>query len=194
MALPGGVILVCDELLGILGSESELVAVLAHEVGHVELGHTFDTVRFELLARRTGSATLGELADATVRLLLQNTYSQAAEHEADDYAFQLLAASSYDPAALGRSFASLQRATDGEDGGREPSDPLADSMRSHPPTPLRQMEYAQRAGAWWRARPKERRYVGRSNLLSRNPLAAMDLPREWVTGASAGSPAHQPMR
>lgn len=54
MALPGGVILVCRELLDTLGSESELVAVLAHEMGHIELAHTFDLVRFQLLARRTG--------------------------------------------------------------------------------------------------------------------------------------------
>ncbi|MFM9089919.1 MAG: M48 family metalloprotease, partial [Cyanobium sp.] len=121
MALPGGLILVCNELLEILGSESELIAVLGHEVGHIELAHTFDTVRFQLLARRTGNASLGELADDAVRLLLRHTYSKAAEHEADDYAFDLLAASAYDPAAMGRSYASLRRATE----GAEPSQALA---------------------------------------------------------------------
>lgn len=182
MALPGGLILVCNELLQILGSESELLAVLAHEVGHIELGHTFDVVRFQLLTRRTGHASLGELADAALGVLVQNTYSQAGEHEADDYAFGLLGASAYDPGALGRSFASLLRATGDQDQDHSGIHPLAELARSHPPTPTRQTEYSQRAGAWWRAHPTERRYVGITNLSQRKPLAALDLPQEWVIG------------
>jgi Zn-dependent protease with chaperone function len=191
LALPGGLILVCDELLATLKSESELVAVLAHEVGHIELAHTFDKVRFQLLARRTGSASLGELADGTLQLLVQSTYSQAAEHEADDYAFDLLSASAYDPAAVGRSFASLLRATEGQelDGAPQPFDLLGELARSHPPTTTRLMDYRQRGLAWWSAHPNERRYVGRANLTERKPMAVMELPQEWVMGGEGSGHA-----
>lgn len=192
MALPGGVILVCGELLEVLGSESELVAVLAHEIGHIELAHTFDVVRFQLLARRTGNETLGSLADGALQVLVRHTYSKAAEHEADDYAFALLLASRYDPAGLSRGFASLNRATgEASDGGRGGAglDPLADFIRAHPPGLVRQGEYGQRAEAWWRWHSTTRRYVGRANLARRQPLAALDLPREWISG---GGPARDP--
>lgn len=183
-ALPGGVILVSQELLEQLGSEAELMAVLAHELGHIELGHSFDAVRFQLLARRGGSEQLGQLADGATRLLLQQGYSQAAEHEADDYAYALLLASRYDPAGLGRAFAALNRAPDGRDRAERHADPLRDLLRSHPPGALRQAEYAQMAAAWWRQHPDQRRYVGAANLKQRQPLPQLDLAQEWVGGSA----------
>ena len=54
MALPGGVVLVTRGLLEVLRSEAELVAVLAHELGHIEQGHCVDAVKFRLLAEKLG--------------------------------------------------------------------------------------------------------------------------------------------
>jgi len=185
LALPGGVILVSDELLRDLGSEAELVAVLAHEIGHIELGHCFDAVRFQLLGRRTGSETLGTLADLARGLLVRHSFSKAEEHEADAYAFTLLASSRYDPAALGSSFASLQRAEEGArtGGPRERADPLRDYVSSHPPLPLRREAFRQEAAAWWRRHPHERRYLGVANLRRRQALDSQELPGEWRQGA-----------
>ncbi len=185
LALPGGVILVSDELLTDLGSEAELVAVLAHELGHIELGHCFDAVRFQLLGRRSGSESLGTLADRARGLLLRHSFSKAEEHEADAYAFTLLASSRYDPAAVGSAFASLERSRDGaHSGGRSAgADPLRDYVSSHPPLPLRREEFRQEATAWWRRHPHERRYVGGANLRRRQALDSLMLPGEWRQGA-----------
>ena len=184
LALPGGVILVSDELLKDLGSEAELVAVLAHEIGHIELGHCFDAVRFQLLGRRSGSESLGTLADLARGLLVRHSFSKAEEHEADSYSFSLLASSRYDPAALGAAFTSLQRSQDrtGSGGPAEPADPLRDYIASHPPLPLRREEFRQEAAAWWRRHPLERRYVGVANLRRRRALESLALPGEWRQG------------
>lgn len=191
LALPGGVILVSDELLTDLGSEAQLVAVLAHEIGHIELGHCFDAVRFQLLGRRSGSETVGTLADLARGLLVRHSFSKAEEHEADAYAFTLLASSRYDPAALGSAFASLQRAQDGaSSGGRgEGGDLLRDYLRdyfsSHPPLPLRREEFRQKAAAWWRRHPHEPRYLGVANLRRRQSLDSLALPAEWRQGTES---------
>lgn len=184
MALPGGVILVTQELLGTLHSESELVAVLAHEVGHIERGHCFDTVRIQLLTRKIGSGTLGALADATAQALLRHAYSKTTEGEADEYAFDLLVSSRYDPLGIGNSFGSLRQYT--QSAGAQTSqhaDPIRDYFMSHPPLEIREATFTERGVAWWKRHPQERRYVGRQNLLDRKAFGRLELSREWASGA-----------
>lgn len=178
MALPGGVILISDEMLEMVGSEAELMAILAHEMGHVELGHCFDRVRFELLLQRRDAGPIGEFADAAINLLLQRGYSKTAEHEADDYSFNLLLNSRYDPAASGRVFRALNSLQPDPDAGR--ADPLRDYLISHPPGPLRQAEFEQRAEAWWSRNRSKRRYLGVRNLRQLQSLDQLDDAREWT--------------
>jgi predicted Zn-dependent protease len=186
MALPGGVILVSRELLGTLRSEAELVSVLAHEAGHIELGHCFDAVRFQLLARKGGSEEIGSLADLAAAILLRHTYGKTSEHEADEYAYALLRASRYDPGGSGASFTSLLAGVNRR-GERDASraDVLRDYALSHPPLKIRETEFQQRAQAWWRRHPQERRYVGRANLRLRRPLGELSLASEWRSSRPA---------
>lgn len=187
MALPGGVILVTRELLSTLRSESELVAVLAHEFGHIERGHCFDTVRFQLLSRKIGSDTLGALADATTRILLRHTYSKTTEGEADQYAYELLINSRYDPLGLGGSFGSLRRYSKRPTQTPQHADPIRDYFMSHPPLEIREAEFSERATRWWKQHATERRYVGRQNLADRKALATIDLSGEWASDPASKS-------
>lgn len=181
MALPGGVVLVTRDLFNTLRSESELAGVLAHEIGHIERGHCFDTVRFELLARKVGAEPLGSLADFAAGLLLAHSYSKTMEHEADAYAFELLTHSRYDPRGVAGSFRSLlaYEAARGASSPRQAS-PIRDYFTSHPPLEVRAEEFGQRAGAWWRRHPDERRYVGARNLEALVALPRHELAAEWV--------------
>lgn len=181
MALPGGVVLVTRDLLTTLRSEAELVAVLAHELGHIERGHCFDTVRFELLARKVGAEPLGTLADFAAAILLRHSYSKTMEHEADAYAFELLTHTRYDPRGVGGSFEALL-AYEAAHGVASPqqASPIRDYFTSHPPLELRAAEFSQRADVWWRRHPDERRYAGRRNLEALVALPRHELADEWV--------------
>jgi beta-barrel assembly-enhancing protease len=184
MALPGGVILVTRELLTSLQSESELVAVLAHELGHIEQGHCFDAVRFQLLSRKIGSDTLGALADAAARMMLRHAYSKTTEDEADKYAYELVVNSRYDPMGVGGSFGSLRQYPGRPSQTPQHADPIRDYFMSHPPLEIREAEFSERAAAWWKQHAEETRYVGRQNLVERKALGTLDLSGEWVSGSA----------
>ena len=181
MALPGGVVLVTRELLSTVGSEAELVSVLAHELGHIGRGHCFDAVRFELLAKKAGVDSIGVLADFAARVLLRHSFSKTMEHEADDFSFQLISYSRYDPRSVGQAFGSLIAYVDAA-GGVAPQhgEPIRDYFTSHPPLEVRAEEFGQRAEAWWTRHEDELRYVGRRNLQARLTMFAREFTDEWV--------------
>lgn len=93
-ALPGGTIVITDALVKLAESQNELLAVLAHEIGHVERRHTLrlvlqNSVVALAAATVTGdAATLGVAVVPTV--LAQTQYSREFESEADEFAFALL--------------------------------------------------------------------------------------------------------
>ena len=181
MALPGGIIFVTEGLLETLGSESQLAAVLAHEVGHVELSHCVDRVKYEITARKLGVMSLGAIADMTVRLMLSHAFSKTQEHEADMYAWTWLRHSRYDPRGIGESFDALNNfnAQQGYDPGL-----LRDYFTSHPPLEVRSQEFTERADRWWRENRANKRYVGKENLESLQPLGhGPGLPEEWISGS-----------
>ena len=76
-----------------VGSDDELLAVLAHEIGHVRGRHAMRLVLQNsglavLLTALAGDAVgVTFLAVALPSMLLQSGYSRQFETEADDYAF-----------------------------------------------------------------------------------------------------------
>jgi predicted Zn-dependent protease len=169
MAMPGGVILVTRGIMKILHSESELMGVLGHEFGHIELSHCFEAVKFELLSRKFSGSSLGEIADFAQSVLFRSSYSKTQEDEADQYGYQFLQESPYDPAGLARSFVSLAGA--GPRPGRLVGlDPLHDYLISHPPLEMRISRFSEQSKHWWQSHPHERRYLGKRNFEERTPL------------------------
>lgn len=183
-ALPGGIIFVTTGLLTTLRNESELAAILAHEIGHIELNHCMDSVRFELLARKIEAESLGRLADIAMSLMLRHTFSKTQENEADEYSFELLKNSSYDPYGTASAFIRLHQASaDGPYAHTSPTTSiLRDYFSSHPPLQIRANAFSHRAVAWWRSHPQERRYIGAKNLSMRQSMReGLSHPDEWVS-------------
>jgi len=133
-ALPGGTIVVLDGLVAASGSDDQVLAVLAHELGHVALRHP--------IRRATKGVGLGLMAGllwgdissvaanvpAVVGLL---SYSRDEEREADAFAVKVLTANGLDAQPLIDMFETLERSH----GGRPSSMP--GFMSSHPSTPER---------------------------------------------------------
>lgn len=135
VALPGGHIVVTDELLALLaGADDALLGVLAHEHGHVRRRHGLHAVvRFGLVSAAT-SAALGDFSAVVATLpavLAHMGYSRDAEREADADAAFVLRAAGRDPAAMVVLFERLEgrpaAADKGDDGGILPI-----AFASHP--------------------------------------------------------------
>lgn len=106
-ALPGGVIVMTDQLATMKTvDDDQLLAVLAHEMGHVELRHG---IRGLLRSSGLGVAVSVALGDATSIgttlaalpvMLADLQYSRNFENEADDYALALLPKRDISPCAF----------------------------------------------------------------------------------------------
>ena len=95
-ALPSGIIVVTDKLVLLAQHQSELIGVLAHEIGHVKHRHALRTLLQNsavslLVASIAGDLTsLTELSATLPRLLVGAGYSRAFEMEADQFALRYM--------------------------------------------------------------------------------------------------------
>lgn len=116
-ALPGGTIVMTDDMVRFSETDEELLAILAHEIGHVELRHSLrslmqnSVVALAAAAVTSDAATLGTAVAGLPTLLAQAKYSRAFETEADDYAFALLPKKGYSPEAFASIMGRLANAT-----------------------------------------------------------------------------------
>ncbi len=96
-ALPSGDIVITDELIEMAEHGDEVLAVLAHEIGHVvnrhSLRHLFeDSMLAALLFGITGdTSSFAQTAAALPVLLVSTSYSRDFEREADQFALETMA-------------------------------------------------------------------------------------------------------
>lgn len=131
LALPSGIVIMTDELVRMAQDQEEVLAVLAHEIGHIRYRHSLrgvlqNTSVALMIASLTGDlASLTSLSATLPTALVQLKYSRDFEYEADDFAAELLTGMGLDPTALGDI---LKRMT--ESFGEEP----LEYFSTHPAT------------------------------------------------------------
>lgn len=157
-ALPGGIILVSQSLLCMLHSEAEVIAILAHEQGHIEKSHCLSLARFELAAKKISAAPVGEIADIIFNFFLRHTYSKTHENEADEYAFSVLLHSRYDPYGMADAFSRLLKIS--KDSSSSRSNFIEEYFMTHPYLDHREAKYREEARIWWEKHPEEKRILG----------------------------------
>jgi predicted Zn-dependent protease len=145
-ALPGGQIYVLSGLMEFLESESELAAIVGHEMSHVDLRHCVERYQYELALKKVGAGDAAGLVNLAHGLMAMG-YSQDHELEADASGERLTIEAGYDPDAAAAVFermkikfgehASPPAQTPIGEAGQAVWEALGSYFQSHPPSEQR---------------------------------------------------------
>jgi hypothetical protein len=136
LAFPGGIIIITDDMVNAARTTEEVLAVLAHEIGHAELRHTMKSLFQNYLIADEPAAVTSDVVspeggvEGLPELLALTKYSREFEDAADEYSFKLLRQKGYSPAA----FASIMERIAGRDDAKFS---VFAYVRNHPSTTRR---------------------------------------------------------
>ena len=133
LAIPSGEIVVTDALVELAKADEEVLAVLAHEAGHVARRHGLRQLFQNSAVALAVSWFLGDLsalAAAVPTALLQAKYSRDFEREADEYALEVLRMNNLSP----EYFAEMLERVETAAGGKLESSSAFAYLSSHPIT------------------------------------------------------------
>ena len=113
---------VTQSLMEALHSEEEIAGILAHELGHIKLGHYNREVLSDIGESLLGvhNDSLSELAKAVGKVdidLTKSKFSREQETEADDYGVKLLVKAGYSPWGLYKAMKRFEKDDEGESSG-----------------------------------------------------------------------------
>jgi len=172
-ALPGGAIMVTDELIDLTRTPDELSAVIAHEAAHVEKRHVMQGVWRSFGFGVLLDAAVGGGTGAGQQLILlmgsasNLRYSRAAEAEADLGGQDLLAAQGLSSQGMAPFFKRLAVKSEGKD-----AELVKELISDHPDTLRRAVASAARA----------------------RPGAAAFTPQEWTAVKAACRDGYDPLK
>jgi predicted Zn-dependent protease len=113
LALPGGTILMTDELVLLADSDEAVLGVLAHELGHIEHRHLLRRLITSTVTGALATVLAGDasgIATAVPATLADLSYSRDMEREADDYAIDTLRANGLPLSPLADLFDKMEAA------------------------------------------------------------------------------------
>ncbi|AMV70905.1 hypothetical protein JCM30471_27120 [Desulfuromonas carbonis] len=125
-AAPGGYVFVTRGALAVMTDESELAAVLGHEIGHINEKHIVHELKIRgreeqggaLLSSLIGGTTdpmrvaFSQMVDIATDILLKRGYKQEDEETADRLGVTIPAMTGYDPTAMIRFLNTLSARAD----------------------------------------------------------------------------------
>ena len=133
LAIPGGTIVVTDQLVDLLADDREFDAVVAHEIGHQQHRHALRQTLRSSFVLVVAALFTGDVSSASAivvgipTFLLQSHYSRGFEEEADSFAFTTLASHNTSPAWFAAAIRKLDAHFDVDD-----TDSGGTYLSSHP--------------------------------------------------------------
>jgi len=127
--LPDGTVILLDGLVTGLDNDSQIMAVLSHELGHAHGRHGLQLLLRSSALGAFWTFYLGDISQllaAAPTALMQAKYSRELEQEADDYGAALLDANGLSPALLADALEKLGQLHRHSEG--------AEYLSSHPPS------------------------------------------------------------
>lgn len=113
-ALPDGTVVITDELIEITEQDEEILAILLHEIGHVEHRHSLQQVIRHSSLAALSMLVLGDVSAAGAviyalpSILMNSSYSREFEWEADGYALEQMHAHGFDPIHFANAMRKLE--------------------------------------------------------------------------------------
>ena len=132
LAAPGGVVVLSEGLIDRVQGDPDRVAfVIGHELGHAELGHTADLVRYRGWLSRWGIPG-ADLAQA-LRELAALSFSEGQELEADRFSLELLRRADFRPEASIEAMVRIDDRRPSDEAGphRDPATVLAEAVSDY---------------------------------------------------------------
>ncbi len=144
LTLPDGTIVVTDELVALAASDEEVMAVLSHELGHLNRRHSLRMLIQSSIVAFMVTWYLGDVSNVAAGIptfILQARYSRDHERDADQFAAAMLKANGLSPRLLAEMLEKLEAAhlARRKSGEPSPGDPRGDARESdyystHPAT------------------------------------------------------------
>jgi Zn-dependent protease with chaperone function len=132
---PDGTILVLDDLITAIDDDRQILAVLAHELGHARGRHSLQLLMQSSAVGAFLTIYVGDISTllaAAPTAMVQARYSQDLERQADDYGAALLAHNGLSPALLAEALKKLAASHAGAStGGYLSSHPSTDERMRH---------------------------------------------------------------
>ena len=138
-ALPGGYMVITDELIALSQNNDELVSVLAHELGHVKGRHAMrqilqGTISGLIIVSVTGDVS--SIASGIPTFMMTMSYTRELETEADNYSLASLQTACIAPKAFASMLMRLQASAGGNDDKKDKTN-IPEMLSSHPDTKAR---------------------------------------------------------
>jgi len=136
-ALPDGTVIVTDQLITLADNDEEILAVLAHELGHVTERHPMRQLLQSSVVGLAMTWYLGDISSllaAAPTLLLESNYSRNFERRADRYAANMLRMNGIAPERLADMLEKLETSHHGAKESIEQPSRIVQFFSTHPDT------------------------------------------------------------